>query len=55
MREFSEQELVRRGKLKEISEVTNPYPEKFERTHTLKDAKDLSDGESGVRIAGRIM
>ena len=55
MREFSEQELVRRGKLKEISEVTNPYPEKFKRTHTLKDAKHLSDGEKNIRIAGRIM
>ena len=55
MRELSEQELVRRGKLKEISEVTNPYPEKFERTHTLKDAKNLSDGKTNIRIAGRIM
>ena len=35
---FTEQELVRRGKLEEIKKITNPYPEKFERTHTIKDS-----------------
>ena len=38
MREFSDQELVRREKLAEIKKVCNPYPEKFDRTHTLKEA-----------------
>ena len=52
MREFSEQELVRRGKLEEIKKVCNPYPEKFEKTHSLVEAKILEDGVSGVRIAG---
>jgi lysyl-tRNA synthetase class 2 len=52
MREFSEQELVRREKL---SEIENPYPERFERTHDLKDSQKLEDGTTGVRIAGRIV
>lgn len=55
MRELTEQETVRRDKLKEISEVCNPYPEKFEKTHALKDAKFLDDGEANVSIAGRII
>jgi len=52
---LSEQELVRRGKLEEISSVCNPYPERFEKTHTLKSASKLEDGTLGVRIAGRII
>ena len=55
MREFSEQELVRRNKLKEISKVCNPYPERFEITHELKDAMKLDDGVDNVRVAGRII
>ena len=53
MREFTEQEIVRREKLEEIKKVCNPYPEKFDRTHTLRDAKNLEDGTQNVRIAGR--
>lgn len=53
MRQFTEQELVRRGKLSEISKVCNPYPEKFERTHTLEQAKVLEDGTKDVKVAGR--
>ena len=30
MRELTEQEIVRREKLKEISKVCNPYPERYE-------------------------
>lgn len=55
MRELTEQELVRREKLKEISEVCNPYPDKFEVTHQLKDAKNLEDGINNVSVAGRII
>ena len=29
MREFTEQELVRRGKVEEIKEFCNPYPERY--------------------------
>ena len=38
VKEFSEQELVRREKVKEISKVCNPYPERYERTHRLHEA-----------------
>ncbi len=55
MRELTEQELVRRQKLTEISKVCNPYPDSFKRTNTLKEAKKLKDGEKSVRIAGRIV
>ena len=53
MRQLSEQEIVRRDKLKEISEFCNPYPEKFERTHTLSEAKLLEDGTKNVSVCGR--
>ncbi len=55
MRELSEQELVRREKLKEISKVCNPYPDRYEITHTLKDASKLEDGTIDVSVAGRIV
>lgn len=54
-RTFTEQEQVRRNKLNEISKFCNPYPEKYERTHELKDVKTLDDGTSNVKIAGRIV
>ena len=53
--ERSEQELVRIGKLDTIREYCNPYPEKYEKTHALKDARVLEDGTTDVRIAGRIV
>ena len=52
MREFTEQELVRREKLKNIS---NAYPERYERNYELKDAMHLEDGITGVKVAGRII
>ena len=55
MKEYSEQELVRREKLNEIKNHCNPYPEKYERTHTLKEVKTLEDGTDNVSIAGRII
>ena len=55
MREFSEQEQVRRGKLEEIAKVCNPYPDKFGRTHTLLEAGSLEDGTVDVAVAGRII
>ncbi len=55
MREFSEQEQVRRDKVEEIRKYTNPYPERYEVTHSLKEALSLEDGVSGVRVAGRIV
>lgn len=55
MENLTEQEIVRRGKLDNIKEYCNPYPEKYERTHTLKDAKTINDGTQDVKIAGRIV
>ncbi|MCI8394223.1 MAG: lysine--tRNA ligase [Bacilli bacterium] len=52
MREFTEQELVRREKLKNIS---NPYPEKYDTNYELEQASHLEDGISNVRVAGRII
>ena len=55
MRKLTEQEIVRRDKLKEIAKVCNPYPDSFKRTHTLKEAKNLSDGTIDVSVCGRII
>ena len=51
----SEQELVRIGKLDTIREFCNPYPERYEVTHKLRDAKNLEDGTLNVSLAGRII
>ena len=51
MRELSEQEVVRREKLKLVE---RPYPDKYETTHTIKEARELEDGTKDVSIAGRI-
>ena len=55
MRELSEQELVRREKVKEISKVCNPYPSKYEVSHRLHEAALLEDGTNNVKVAGRIV
>ncbi len=48
-------EEARRRKLEYVSMVTNPYPERFERTHELMDARLLEDGTRNVKVAGRIL
>lgn len=55
MRELSDQEVVRREKVEKIREFTNPYPERFEITHELKDAKNLADETKNISVAGRIV
>src|SRR5574344_2273906 len=55
MREFTEQELVRRETLDNLSKIVNPYPERFETNYELKDAMNLEDGVTNVRVAGRIV
>lgn len=55
MRELSEQEIVRREKLDEIRKYTNPYPERYEITNTIKDARTLEDGATDISVAGRIV
>lgn len=52
MREFTEQELVRREKVKNIK---NPYPEKYEVNYSIKDASKLPDEVTNVKVAGRII
>lgn len=55
MRELTEQEQVRVNKVEEIRKYCNPYPEKYEVTHRLFEAKELEDGTTGVKVAGRIV
>lgn len=55
MREFTEQEQVRRDKVERIKEFCNPYPERYEITHEIKDAINLKDETTGVSVAGRIV
>lgn len=53
--ELTEQEMVRLNKIKDIEKVTNPYPERYEVTHSIKEASLLEDGTTNVRVAGRIV
>lgn len=55
MKEYSEQEQVRMEKVEKIREICNPYPERYEKTHSLKDARTLEDGTKDVSLAGRIV
>ena len=55
MEQYTEQEQVRIEKLANIRNYCNPYPEKYEKTHSLKEARLLADGTSDVKIAGRII
>lgn len=52
MREFTEQELVRREKL---ANIKNPYPERYEVNYSIKEARELEDGTTNVKVAGRIV
>jgi lysyl-tRNA synthetase class 2 len=52
---LSEQERVRREKLDKLKAAgIHPYPERFEMSHELGDARNLPDGTQGVSVAGRI-
>ena len=55
MKEYSEQELIRRDKVEEIRKVCNPYPERYDVNYSLKNVASLEDGVTDVRIAGRIV
>lgn len=55
MRELTEQEIVRREKVKKIANVCNPYPERYELTHSLREARVLEDETKNVKVAGRIV
>lgn len=55
MKNYSEQELVRREKLNEIKKVTIPYKDSYKKTHTLKESSEILDNTQNVRLAGRIV
>ena len=55
MREFTDQEKVRRDTLETLRAIINPYPDHFVRTHEISDARLLEDGTPDVRVAGRIV
>lgn len=55
MREFTEQELVRRNKVEEMRNTINPYPERFETNYEIKEVASLEDGTSNIKVAGRIV
>ena len=46
---------ARMNKLAYVSSITNPYPERFEKTHEIDTAAKLEDGTKEVRTAGRII
>ncbi len=47
---------IRIEKLEKIKELgINPYPDKFEKTHSLIEAKQLEDETQNVKIAGRLL
>ena len=53
--DLSEQERVRRDKLENLKKAgISPYPERYEMTHELHEARLLADGTPNVRVAGRI-
>lgn len=55
MREFTEQELVRRDKIQKIKEFCNPYPDRYETNYEIKDVSTLEDGTDNIKVAGRIV
>ncbi len=51
-----DQREVRVAKLSRLRALgINPYPERFERTHKLAEARALPAGTAPVRVAGRVM
>ena len=56
---MASQEELRKNRLAKLERIRKagigPYPDSFERTHSLEDAKKLKIGSKKVQIAGRIM
>ena len=50
--ELRQQRLDKLARLK--AGGVHPYPERFERTHTLAECAQLPEGTTGVRVAGRV-
>ncbi len=57
MTEFPEERSIRISKLSKLKKVINPYPYRFERTHTTKEIIDKFNSLEGknVKTAGRII
>lgn len=53
-KDFSNEYEVRKNKLMELRTRHIPYADKFERTHTLKEAMQLKEGEASA-VCGRII
>ncbi len=53
---LNDQMKVRREKMDLLrQEKMHPYAERYETTHSCKQANELADGVSGVRVAGRLI
>ena len=51
-----DQRQVRVKKIERLRDAgVNPWPERFERTHLLDQARALPEGTDGVRVCGRIV
>ena len=48
-------EEVRRKKLDYVKTTTNPYPERYEKTHEIVEVRQLEDGTCNVKTTGRIL
>lgn len=56
MGEINELRRIREEKQEKLKEYgVNVRPERFEVTHSLKDARELGEGVQNVRVAGRVM
>lgn len=56
MADINELMQVRKEKMQKIEDAGfNVHPEKYERTHDIKQARELPDGTKDVSIAGRVM
>lgn len=48
-------EEARRTKLGYVKSITNPYPERFEKSHEISEVANLPDGTANISTAGRIL
>jgi len=56
MADINELMQVRKEKTQKLIDAgVNVHPERYERTHSIKDARQLEDGTQNISIAGRVM
>lgn len=51
--EYRDRRIEKLGQLREDGLAV--YPDRYERTHTLAEARELSEGTEGVRLCGRLL